>query len=88
MYDVGDYPASLRRALDVAGYDELRAAQAARRAADDPIALGIGLATYVEVTAAMQTPELASVELADDGGLDRDAAGRRRTGRATTRRGR
>ncbi|MDF2731856.1 MAG: carbon monoxide dehydrogenase large subunit, partial [Desertimonas sp.] len=69
VYDVGDYPASLRRALDTAGYDDLRAAQAARRAADDPIALGIGLATYVEVTAAIQTPELASVELADDGGL-------------------
>ena len=69
VYDVGDYPASLRRALDAAGYDDLRAAQAARRAADDPIALGIGLATYVEVTAAIQTPELASVELADDGGL-------------------
>ncbi|HET9547810.1 MAG TPA: molybdopterin cofactor-binding domain-containing protein, partial [Desertimonas sp.] len=69
VYDVGDYPASLRRALETAGYDELRAEQAARRAADDPLALGIGLATYVEVTAAIQTPELASVELDDDGGL-------------------
>ena len=69
VYDVGDYPASLRRALETAGYDELRAEQAGRRAAADPLALGIGLATYVEVTAAIQTPELASVELDDDGGL-------------------
>ena len=29
VYDVGDYPASLRRALDAAGYDDLRAEQAA-----------------------------------------------------------
>ena len=34
-----------------------------------PGALGIGIATYVEVTAAVQTPEPASVELADDGDL-------------------
>ena len=42
VYDVGDYPESLRRALDAAGYDELRAEQAARRSAGDPVALGIG----------------------------------------------
>ena len=51
-----------------------RLRRAARRAgrppsADDPLALGIGLATYVEVTAVVQTPELASVELDDDGDL-------------------
>ena len=69
VYDVGDYPESLRRALEAAGYDELRAEQTARRRADDPIALGVGLATYVEVTAAIQTPEQASVELGDDGDL-------------------
>ena len=37
-YDVGDYPASLRRALDVVGYDELRAEQAARRERRRPTA--------------------------------------------------
>ena len=49
-YDTGDYPAALERALAAAGYDELRAEQARRRAAGDPIALGIGVSTYVEVT--------------------------------------
>ena len=69
VYDVGDYPASLELALDAAGYDDLRAEQARRRAAGDSVALGIGIATYVEVTAGVQTPEPASVEVADDGHL-------------------
>ena len=30
-YDSGDYPRALRLALDMAGYDELRAEQAAQR---------------------------------------------------------
>ena len=49
-YDTGDYPAALERALAAAGYEELRAEQARRREAGDPIALGIGVSTYVEVT--------------------------------------
>jgi aerobic carbon-monoxide dehydrogenase large subunit len=67
VYDVGDYPESLARAVAAAGYDELRAEQARRREAGDPIALGIGIATYVEVTAGVQSPEFASVEVRDGG---------------------
>ena len=51
VYDVGDYPEALERVLAAAGYDDLRAEQARRRAANDPIALGIGIAVYVEITA-------------------------------------
>jgi carbon-monoxide dehydrogenase large subunit len=69
VYDVGDFAASLARALDTAGYDALRAEQTARRAAHDTVALGIGIATYVEVTAAIQSPEAAAVELLADGRL-------------------
>jgi len=69
VYDVGDYPESLARAVDAAGYDELRAEQARRRAAGDRFALGVGLATYVEITAGVQSPEFASVEVRPDGGL-------------------
>ena len=69
VYDVGDFPESLARALDAAGYDELRAEQARRRAAGDPVAMGIGVATYVEITAGVQSPEFASVEVRPDGGL-------------------
>ena len=47
--DSGDYDASLDRALELAGYDELRAEQHARREAGGPKRLGIGLSTYVEM---------------------------------------
>jgi carbon-monoxide dehydrogenase large subunit len=69
VYDVGDFPESLARALDAAGYEELRAEQAGRRAAGDPVAMGIGVATYVEITAGVQSPEFASVEVRPDGRL-------------------
>jgi aerobic carbon-monoxide dehydrogenase large subunit len=69
VYDVGDYTESLERALKAAGYDELRVEQSRRRAQGDPVAIGIGLATYVEVTAGVQSPEFASIEVRDDGRL-------------------
>jgi aerobic carbon-monoxide dehydrogenase large subunit len=49
-YDVGDYEGSLDKALSAAGYTELRAEQAARRASGDPKQLGIGVSAYVEIT--------------------------------------
>jgi carbon-monoxide dehydrogenase large subunit len=50
-YDTGDYPAALAAALSACDYDALRAEQAARRAAGDPVAMGIGVSCYVEITA-------------------------------------
>jgi aerobic carbon-monoxide dehydrogenase large subunit len=50
LYDTGDYVVGLERALASAGYEELRAEQAARRARGDVRQLGIGLASYVEIT--------------------------------------
>jgi aerobic carbon-monoxide dehydrogenase large subunit len=49
-YDSGDYTTALERALELAGYRELRAEQAERRDRGDRLQLGIGLSTYVEVT--------------------------------------
>jgi aerobic carbon-monoxide dehydrogenase large subunit len=49
VVDSGDYNASLDRALELAGYDELRAEQRARRAAGDSRRLGVGLSTYLEM---------------------------------------
>jgi carbon-monoxide dehydrogenase large subunit len=49
-YDSGDYAAALERALEIAGYQKLRAEQDARRERGDRLQLGIGLATYVEIT--------------------------------------
>jgi carbon-monoxide dehydrogenase large subunit len=68
-YDVGDYPESLERALQQAGYAELRAEQERRRAAGDVKQLGIGIATYVEITSGVGGSEFGSVELQPDGSL-------------------
>lgn len=49
-YDSGNYAGALYEALKIADYDGLRAEQAERRERGDVVQLGIGLATYVEVT--------------------------------------
>ncbi len=49
-YDNGDYQRALDEALRLADIDALRAEQQRRRDAGDTTLLGIGLATYVEVT--------------------------------------
>ena len=43
-YDIGDYAGALERALEQAGYEELRRDQAERRASDSQTLLGIGIA--------------------------------------------
>lgn len=63
VYDSGNYPEALELALAAADYDTLRAEQARRRVAGDPVQLGIGLAVYVEITAMSGGEELGSVEL-------------------------
>ena len=50
-YDTGEYAAALDKVLAASGYGELRAEQAERRARGGPVQLGIGLASYVEITA-------------------------------------
>jgi len=72
LYDTGDYATALDRVLAAAGYDELRMEQAERRASGDVIAMGIGLASYVEITGmgdgGPQGPEEnATVEVHPDG---------------------
>ena len=47
IYDSGNYEAGLDRALELVGYDDFRAEQAAAR--DEGRYLGIGLSTYVEI---------------------------------------
>jgi aerobic carbon-monoxide dehydrogenase large subunit len=66
-YDNGDYAAPLDEALRVAGYRELRAEQAARRERGDTRLLGIGVSTYVEITAGGGQEEYAAVEVGEDG---------------------
>jgi carbon-monoxide dehydrogenase large subunit len=47
-YDSGNYEAATDRAIEMFGYDELRAEQRARRDSGDPVQLGIGISTYTE----------------------------------------
>ena len=49
-YDSGDYATALEKALAAADYPGLLAEQAKRRADGDPLQLGIGLSSYVEIT--------------------------------------
>jgi carbon-monoxide dehydrogenase large subunit len=65
-YDSGDYGVALDRALELADYPALRAEQAERRSRGDRTALGVGLATYVEITA-FPTKEFARVDIEADG---------------------
>ncbi len=67
-YDVGNYAGALDRALEAAGYAELRAEQARRRESGDPVQLGIGVSTYVEITGGVPPMgEAAKIEVLDDG---------------------
>jgi len=66
-YDSGDYLVSLDKAIELAGYADLRAEQERRLTAGARRVLGIGVATYVEITAGGGTNEYASVEVHADG---------------------
>ncbi|MET0460205.1 MAG: molybdopterin cofactor-binding domain-containing protein, partial [Ilumatobacteraceae bacterium] len=67
-YDVGDYVGALDKVLEASGYTELRAEQQRRRDAGDPVALGIGISTYVEITGGVPPMgEAAKIEILDDG---------------------
>jgi carbon-monoxide dehydrogenase large subunit len=73
-YDSGDYELALGTALEMAGYEDLRAEQRRRRAAGEPARLGIGVASYVEITAGDDRKEWARFEV-DDGGSATIAVG-------------
>ncbi len=49
-YDSGDYPAAMRKAMEIAGYDELRAEQAAKRERGE--LMGIGVSFFTETVGA------------------------------------
>ena len=68
MYDTGRYEEALDKALAAAGYDQLREEQRRRRASGDPKQLGIGVSSYVEITAPdPDAGETAKIEVTDNG---------------------
>jgi carbon-monoxide dehydrogenase large subunit len=64
VYDSGDYPGLLRKTLEIAGYDELRAEQEAARESGRLIGIGLGL--FVETVAA-GIEEIATVRVDEQG---------------------
>jgi aerobic carbon-monoxide dehydrogenase large subunit len=48
-YDSGNYEAATAKAVDLFGYEELRAEQKRRRDSNDPVQLGIGVSTFTEM---------------------------------------
>src|SRR5713226_2021512 len=66
-YDSGDYPHALDVALEAAGYDELRREQKARRERGERILLGVGISSYVEMTAVQLTSEFGFARVSADG---------------------
>ena len=48
-YDSGNYEAATAKALELIGWDELRAEQKQRRDRKDPVQLGLGISTFTEM---------------------------------------
>ncbi len=65
VYDSGDYRRTLDEVLEMAGYGALRAEQAERRRRGDPVALGVGLSTFVEISGS--GGEFGAVTVEEDG---------------------
>ena len=66
-YDSGRYRLPLATAAEAIGYADARAEQAARRERGDTLQLGIGVATYVEITGGGGSPEYGKLEVHADG---------------------
>ncbi|HWD08846.1 MAG TPA: molybdopterin cofactor-binding domain-containing protein [Actinomycetota bacterium] len=67
VFDSGNYQATLDRALELCGYDDLRAEQARRRQAGDVKMLGIGLSTYIELCGWAPSQVVGSLRYAGGG---------------------
>ena len=66
-YDSGRYLHTLERAAELANYEARREDQRERRARGDRMQLGIGVASYVEITAGGSSEEYAAVTVHADG---------------------
>ena len=67
MYDSGDYETCMRKALDLAGYDDLRAEQRRRRETGDVKQLGIGIGNFTESGGLSPSKVAAGVRLQSGG---------------------
>jgi carbon-monoxide dehydrogenase large subunit len=67
VFDSGDYPSALQRALDLVGIDDLRREQQRRREAGETRLLGVGLSSYIEMCGLAPSRALASLNYAAGG---------------------
>jgi carbon-monoxide dehydrogenase large subunit len=67
LYDSGDYEAALDRALVLVDYASVREEQRARRTSGDRHQIGVGMSSYVEVTAPGGRKDWGRVEISEDG---------------------
>ncbi|WP_284763464.1 xanthine dehydrogenase family protein molybdopterin-binding subunit [Arthrobacter sp. efr-133-R2A-63] len=66
-YDSGNYEAATAKAVELFGYDELRAEQVRRREANDPVQLGIGISTFTEMCGLAPSRVLGALSYAAGG---------------------
>lgn len=66
-YDSGDYESALDLALEIGRYEEARREQEQRRRSRDPVQLGVGISSYVEITAGAGREDWGAVEVDPDG---------------------
>jgi aerobic carbon-monoxide dehydrogenase large subunit len=66
-FDSGDFQKTLDKAVELAGYDQLRKDQQARRDGKDTKQLGIGLSTYIEMCGLAPSQVLSALRYAAGG---------------------
>ncbi|WAH99296.1 xanthine dehydrogenase family protein molybdopterin-binding subunit [Arthrobacter sp. MMS18-M83] len=66
-YDSGNYEVATAKAVELFGYDELRAEQARRRESNDPVQLGIGISTFTEMCGLAPSRVLGALSYAAGG---------------------
>ncbi len=66
-YDTGNYEAATDRAVELMGWDELKREQQARRAAGNPVQLGLGVSTYTEMCGIAPSRVLGSLHFGSGG---------------------
>jgi carbon-monoxide dehydrogenase large subunit len=66
-YDSGNYEVATAKAVDLFGYDELRAEQLRRRESNDPVQLGIGISTFTEMCGLAPSRVLGALSYAAGG---------------------
>ncbi|HEY2043653.1 MAG TPA: xanthine dehydrogenase family protein molybdopterin-binding subunit [Jatrophihabitans sp.] len=66
-YDSGNYEAATARALELIGWDDLKAEREQRRARKDPVQLGLGISTFTEMCGLAPSRVLGSLDYAAGG---------------------